>query len=311
MTSLQEMNKKRRKSQVKVACIACHKKHAACDNHRPCTRCINNGMAETCRDISHKRRNLRSGAQEIDFGSPYIPAFNYFSPDKTIYSLNDLLSSPSDGVIVKKLDEDKPSVTLNTDNCGEYIKGTSLDPELKIKPNNKKEKRASKTKYHQSKWIHTYFEGLKKRQMRESNNHNINPEVPKPNPPVIPLSPTPQITTFHYPSPLPPKDLQSPSQTMSLDIPSQPKHLQSPPQKMSLEIQSQPFYNQENFEKMISGISDLDEGVNEYSTSSLSPVDMDFTDKSSPEQITELDNIAAGWYDFPMSEELLGELYYS
>ncbi|KAJ3254349.1 Transcriptional regulator of nonfermentable carbon utilization [Boothiomyces macroporosus] len=39
---------KRRK--VSKACVSCRKAHVSCDDNRPCTRCVNKGLADQCRD---------------------------------------------------------------------------------------------------------------------------------------------------------------------------------------------------------------------------------------------------------------------
>lgn len=47
---------KRRRSQVKIACIHCKKACKKCDEVRPCDRCVRTGNAETCVDAPRKER---------------------------------------------------------------------------------------------------------------------------------------------------------------------------------------------------------------------------------------------------------------
>eukprot|EP01125_Pyxidicula_operculata_P007096 TRINITY_DN2416_c0_g1_i1.p1 TRINITY_DN2416_c0_g1~~TRINITY_DN2416_c0_g1_i1.p1 ORF type:complete len:247 (+),score=39.22 TRINITY_DN2416_c0_g1_i1:36-776(+) len=47
---------KQRRRQVKTACTLCRKSHAACDDTRPCSRCVKLGQPELCIDEPRKRR---------------------------------------------------------------------------------------------------------------------------------------------------------------------------------------------------------------------------------------------------------------
>jgi len=52
---------KRKRSQVKMACVNCQKSCKKCANVRPCLRCVKKGIAETCIDI--KRKPRRTGVK--------------------------------------------------------------------------------------------------------------------------------------------------------------------------------------------------------------------------------------------------------
>ncbi|KAI5805142.1 hypothetical protein EDC01DRAFT_358657 [Geopyxis carbonaria] len=47
---------RRPKSHVASACVNCKKAHLACDNRRPCPRCVGLGKQESCVDVQHKKR---------------------------------------------------------------------------------------------------------------------------------------------------------------------------------------------------------------------------------------------------------------
>lgn len=42
--------------QVPKACSNCRKNHAGCDTERPCRRCVQNGLADSCIDVPRKKR---------------------------------------------------------------------------------------------------------------------------------------------------------------------------------------------------------------------------------------------------------------
>lgn len=47
-----------KKKKVKFACVNCRKSKTACDNERPCRRCISKGLEDSCTNnskISQKR----------------------------------------------------------------------------------------------------------------------------------------------------------------------------------------------------------------------------------------------------------------
>ncbi|KAI8802351.1 hypothetical protein BJ742DRAFT_858448 [Cladochytrium replicatum] len=44
------------KSHVSRACLNCRRSHLACDQSRPCKRCVQTGKAALCTDLDHKRR---------------------------------------------------------------------------------------------------------------------------------------------------------------------------------------------------------------------------------------------------------------
>jgi len=55
-TTTIEVVVKKKRTQVKVACVNCQKACKKCDNARPCPRCIRRGLEQTCVDIERKPR---------------------------------------------------------------------------------------------------------------------------------------------------------------------------------------------------------------------------------------------------------------
>ncbi|KAK5963276.1 Ert1p PWA37_004990 [Arxiozyma heterogenica] len=53
--------KPRRKKNTNVACIHCSRCHLSCDSNRPCRRCIDKGISETCVDAPRKRHKYLLG----------------------------------------------------------------------------------------------------------------------------------------------------------------------------------------------------------------------------------------------------------
>lgn len=53
--------KPRRKKNTNVACIHCSRCHLSCDSNRPCRRCVDKGMSETCVDAPRKRHKYLLG----------------------------------------------------------------------------------------------------------------------------------------------------------------------------------------------------------------------------------------------------------
>jgi Fungal Zn(2)-Cys(6) binuclear cluster domain len=44
---------------VKSACVNCRRSKVACDEYRPCARCMKRGVADTCYDPPHKKRGRK------------------------------------------------------------------------------------------------------------------------------------------------------------------------------------------------------------------------------------------------------------
>lgn len=60
---------KKRRPQVKLACMNCRRQHAGCNESRPCERCIRLGLATTCEDMPRKKRSRKRvhlGADDDD-----------------------------------------------------------------------------------------------------------------------------------------------------------------------------------------------------------------------------------------------------
>jgi len=55
-----------RRFQVKVACASCKIKRAACDDKRPCSRCVHLGIADTCVDAPRKKHESNTEKSGID-----------------------------------------------------------------------------------------------------------------------------------------------------------------------------------------------------------------------------------------------------
>ena len=53
----------KRQKHVRKACIHCKKAHLACDESRPCKRCVHLGKTD-CVDVEHKRRGRPRGSPE-------------------------------------------------------------------------------------------------------------------------------------------------------------------------------------------------------------------------------------------------------
>jgi len=53
-----------KRNQVPKACSNCRKMHAACDMERPCRRCINAGVSDSCFDIPRKKRASKKRKSE-------------------------------------------------------------------------------------------------------------------------------------------------------------------------------------------------------------------------------------------------------
>ncbi|KAL4946801.1 hypothetical protein BDV06DRAFT_208444 [Aspergillus oleicola] len=74
--ALPQKTTRRTKAHVASACVNCKKKHLGCDPARPCNRCVLSGKADTCVDVTHKKRgrpplkadegSLRSYATQLD-----------------------------------------------------------------------------------------------------------------------------------------------------------------------------------------------------------------------------------------------------
>lgn len=55
-TLLQAGEKKKRDKLAARACVLCNQAHTACDNARPCRRCVSKGIAHLCRDSEPRKR---------------------------------------------------------------------------------------------------------------------------------------------------------------------------------------------------------------------------------------------------------------
>jgi len=54
---------KRKRHQVKLACMPCRKRHSACEDTRPCKQCIKHGLQDQCTDKPRQKRRA-----SIDMG---------------------------------------------------------------------------------------------------------------------------------------------------------------------------------------------------------------------------------------------------
>lgn len=55
-SSMQAGEKKKRDKLAARACVLCNQAHTACDNARPCRRCVSKGIAHLCRDSEPRKR---------------------------------------------------------------------------------------------------------------------------------------------------------------------------------------------------------------------------------------------------------------
>lgn len=66
--------KRPKRKQVKRACSNCRKSHSGCDDLRPCSRCIDNGLESSCADVPRKKRATRrktpGDPSELGDGAP-------------------------------------------------------------------------------------------------------------------------------------------------------------------------------------------------------------------------------------------------
>jgi hypothetical protein len=157
------MATKTKRIQVKTACINCRKKHQGCDNHRPCTRCINSGNEETCKDIPHKRGKPKTTEKPLSTSANS-------NPSKKIYTLNDLMTTVED-IVVGKLEEENTPLTMMTINTED------------LSQNSPGVRRSQTTRKYQSKWTHTHFQ----RPMKKSKSCDSVPLPPFPvaDPPIM------------------------------------------------------------------------------------------------------------------------------
>jgi hypothetical protein len=54
-----ENSKKRKRKQVKVACLNCRRAHTGCDMERPCRRCVVGGISDSCTDSGSSREKKK------------------------------------------------------------------------------------------------------------------------------------------------------------------------------------------------------------------------------------------------------------
>ena len=59
MASTVDVPSKKRRPQVKLACMNCRRQHAGCTESRPCERCIRLGLAASCEDMPRKKRTRK------------------------------------------------------------------------------------------------------------------------------------------------------------------------------------------------------------------------------------------------------------
>ncbi|KAI3640888.1 hypothetical protein MIR68_001766 [Amoeboaphelidium protococcarum] len=57
---------------VSVACTNCKASHLKCDEQRPCSRCVNSGKADCCKDSDHRKRGRPRMDDCMDSGEPPI-----------------------------------------------------------------------------------------------------------------------------------------------------------------------------------------------------------------------------------------------
>lgn len=55
-----------KRTQVPRACTNCRKMHAACGMERPCKRCSQNGLEESCQDVPRKKRSSKKKSKQQD-----------------------------------------------------------------------------------------------------------------------------------------------------------------------------------------------------------------------------------------------------
>lgn len=92
-----------KRSQVSKACSNCRSMHAACGLERPCNRCIDNGLQNSCHDIPRKKRVTRKRHQPDSTSSIFpksqVPKFTpsstpsvHTSGEQSSYLLTSMIS---------------------------------------------------------------------------------------------------------------------------------------------------------------------------------------------------------------------------
>lgn len=66
MPAPSEAPAKKRRPQVKLACMNCRRQHAGCTDSRPCERCTRLGLASSCEDIPRRKRSRKKHLTEFD-----------------------------------------------------------------------------------------------------------------------------------------------------------------------------------------------------------------------------------------------------
>ena len=62
-------SKQKRTKHVCRACFHCKKAHLACDDQRPCRRCIHIGKSDVCYDVEHKRRGRPNRGRQLQMSA--------------------------------------------------------------------------------------------------------------------------------------------------------------------------------------------------------------------------------------------------
>ena len=87
----------KRQKHVRKACIHCKKAHLACDEARPCKRCVHLGKTD-CIDVEHKRRGRPRSSPEkkrvsqISMSQDYLLCGTDSFVDGTVYSIEPQLN---------------------------------------------------------------------------------------------------------------------------------------------------------------------------------------------------------------------------
>ena len=66
-------NRTRKRKQVVIACVSCRQSKTACDEERPCKRCVAKGICDTCVDAPKKKRMTKKEKLLAESLNPPVP----------------------------------------------------------------------------------------------------------------------------------------------------------------------------------------------------------------------------------------------
>jgi hypothetical protein len=73
--SQQKVKPRAKRKQVKSACINCRKRKTGCDDERPCSKCVRNGLEATCIDVPRKKRTSNRKRSQQNLATSPQPVY--------------------------------------------------------------------------------------------------------------------------------------------------------------------------------------------------------------------------------------------